>query len=404
MTRGAFLHPYCRVARDDFVTIVRGDGAIVEDTLGKLYVDGMASLWYTNVGHGRREIVEAVTKQMEKFAAYHCFEPFTNEPAEQIAIEIAGLAPMDGARIFLTSSGSEAVDSAIKLARLAHDLRGDPDRNIIISRSRAYHGVTYGGLSAQGLPGNQEGYGPFVEGMVNLPADDLEAVATAFAERGNEIAAVIVEPVQGAGGVYPPPDGYLEGLRRLCDQHGALLIFDEVICAFGRLGEWFGATHYGVVPDLITFAKAVTSGYVPLGGVVVGPVVCAALESDATYVLKHGHTYSGHPTACAAGLANLAILRDEKLLARASNIEARLGAGLRALHDDGLLADARGAGGVWAAGLHPHHDAATLRNGLLERGVIARPIGTDTLAYCPPLVITDEQLDTLVDTLADVLR
>jgi putrescine aminotransferase len=404
MSRGAFLHPYCRVARDDFVTIVRGDGATVEDTKGKLYIDGMASLWYTNVGHGRREIVEAVTKQMEKFAAYHCFEPFTNEPAEEIAVEIAGLAPMDGARIFLTSSGSEAVDSAIKLARLAHDLRGDPDRNIIISRSRAYHGVTYGGLSAQGLPGNQEGYGPFVEGMVNLPADDLEAVATVFAERGNEIAAVIVEPVQGAGGVYPPPDGYLEGLRRLCDQHGALLIFDEVICAFGRLGEWFGAQHYGVVPDLITFAKAVTSGYLPLGGVVVGPTVCAALESDPTYVLKHGHTYSGHPTACAAGLANLAILRDEKLPARAPNIEARLGTGLRALHDDGLLADARGAGGVWAAGLHPHHDAATLRNGLLERGVIARPIGTDTLAYCPPLVITDQQLDTLVDTLADVLR
>ena len=136
MTRGAFLHPYCRVTRDDFVTIVRGDGAVVEDTTGKQYVDGMASLWYTNVGHGRREIVEAVTKQMEKFAAYHCFEPFTNEPAEEIAVEIAGLAPMDGARIFLTSSGSEAVDSAIKLARLAHDLRGDPDRNIVISRSR----------------------------------------------------------------------------------------------------------------------------------------------------------------------------------------------------------------------------------------------------------------------------
>ena len=193
-------------------------------------------------------------------------------------------------------------------------------------------------------------------------------------------------------------------MRRLCDQHGALLIFDEVICAFGRLGEWFGATHYGVTPDLITFAKAVTSGYVPLGGVVVGPAVCAALESDPTYVLKHGHTYSGHPTACAAGLANLAILRDEELLARAPQIEARLGAGLRALHDDGLLADARGAGGVWAAGLHPQHDAATLRNGLLERGVIARPIGTDTLAYCPPLVISDEQIDTLVDTLADVLR
>ena len=229
-------------------------------------------------------------------------------------------------------------------------------------------------------------------------------MASLFSERGNEIAAVITEPVQGAGGVYPPADGYLEGLRRLCDQHGAYLIFDEVICAFGRLGEWFSSGYFGVVPDLITFAKAVTSGYVPLGGVVVGPQVCSALEADAAYVLKHGHTYSGHPTACAAAVANLAILRDEALLERAPKIGERLGGGLASLRDDGLLADARGVGAVWAAGLHPHHDAPTLRNELLGKGVITRPIGTDTLSYCPPLVITDAQIDRLVDTLADVLR
>jgi putrescine aminotransferase len=404
MAVGAFLHPYCRVSRDEFVTIVSGEGAVVEDSNGMRYVDGMASLWCVNVGHGRQEIIEAVHAQMERIAVYHCFEPFTNEPADAVAEVIARLAPMDEPRVFFTSSGSEAVDSALKLARVAHDLRGDPDRHLVISRSRAYHGVTYGGLSAQGLPGNQEGYGPFVEGMINLPADDLEGVASLFAERGDEIAAVITEPVQGAGGVHPPPDGYLEGLRRLCDRHGAYLIFDEVICAFGRLGEWFGADYYGVVPDLITFAKGVTSGYVPLGGVVVGPAVRAALESDPSYVLKHGHTYSGHPTACAAALANLAVLRDDGLLDRAPKIGERLGSGLRSLRDDGLLADARGAGAVWAAGLHPHHDAPTLRNALLERGVITRPIGGDTLAYCPPLVITDEQVDMLVDTLADVLR
>lgn len=404
MTTGALLHPYCRVSRDDFVTIVRGDGAVVEDAQGNEYVDGMASLWCVNVGHGRTEIVDAVAEQMRKVAVYHCFEPFTNEPADEVASTIAGLAPSDGARVFLTCSGSEAVDSAIKLARVAHDLCGEPDRNLIVSRGRAYHGVTYGGLSAQGLPGNQEGYGPFVEGMVNLPADDLEAMASLFAERGHEIAAVITEPVQGAGGVYPPPEGYLEGLRRLCDQHGAYLIFDEVICAFGRLGEWFSSGYFGVVPDLITFAKAVTSGYVPLGGVVVGPHVCAALEADAAYVLKHGHTYSGHPTACAAAVANLAIIREEGLLERAPKIGERLGGGLTSLRDDGLLADARGVGAVWAAGLHPHHDAPTLRNELLGKGVITRPIGTDTLSYCPPLVITDAQVDRLVDSLADVLR
>jgi putrescine aminotransferase len=400
----AFLHPYCAVTRDEFVDIVRGEGAIVEDRHGRQYVDGMASLWCVNVGHGRREIVDAVAEQMQRIAVYHCFEPFTNDPADALAARVAELAPFESARVFFTTSGSEAVDSAIKLARLAHELGGEPHRKLVISRSRAYHGVTYGGLSAQGLPANKEGFGPFVEGMVNLPADDLEAVASFMAERGDEVAAVLTEPVQGAGGVYPPREGYLEGLRRLCDQHGAFLVLDEVICAFGRLGEWFGATHYGIRPDLVTFAKAITSGYLPLGGVVVGPRVREPLEHDPAYVLKHGHTYSGHPTVCAAGLANLDLLRDESLLERAPKIGERLGGGLRALRDDGLLADARGAGAVWAAGLHEHHHAPALRDVLLERGVIARAIGTSTLAYCPPLVITDEQIDQLVDSLAAVLR
>jgi putrescine---pyruvate transaminase len=400
----AFLHPYARPTREDFIQIVRGEGAVVEDSTGKQYIDGLASLWYTNIGHGRREIIDAVVAQMQRIAAYHCFEPFTNEPVEQVAERVSKLSPLPDARVFFTSSGSEAVDSAMKLARVAQALSGAPERNLIVSRDRAYHGVTYGGLSAQGLPGNQEGYGPFLDGVVNLPADDLEAIASFMADRGNVVAAIMTEPVQGAGGVYPPPDGYLEGLRRLCDQHGALLIFDEVISGFGRLGEWFGATHYGVTPDLLTFAKAITSGYIPLGGVIVGPAVRKALESDATYMLRHGHTYSGHPTACAAALANLDIIEREALIERAPKIGERLSNGFRALLDDGLLADVRGAGAVWAAGLDEDHDANTLRDAMLERGVIARPIGTNTLAYCPPLVITDDQIDTIVDTLADVLH
>lgn len=404
MTVPEFLHPYCRVARDDFITIVRGEGALIWDSNGKEYVDGLASLWCVNVGHGRQEITDAVTAQMRDIAVYHCFEPFTNEPADEIAHKIAELAPLDGCRVFFTSSGSEAVDSAMKLARIAHEQRGEGQRDIIISRSRAYHGVTYGGLSAQGLPGNQEGYGPFVDGIVNLPADDLEAVASVFAEQGDRIAAVLTEPIQGAGGVWPPPEGYLEGLRRLCDQHGAYLIFDEVITAYGRLGEWFGASYFGVTPDLITFAKGVTSGYLPLGGVVVSKEVADALATDPAWVLKHGHTYSGHPSACAAGLANLKILRDEDLLARAPKIGERLGAGVRSIHDDGLVKDARGVGAVWGATLNEQHDAGELRNQMLDRGVVSRAIGTDTIAFCPPLVITDEQIDTIVDTFADVLR
>ena len=190
----------------------------------------------------------------------------------------------------------------MKLARVAHVLAGHPERTLIISRTRGYHGANYGGTSAQGIAPNREGFGPLVADVVQVPADDLEALATLMAERGNEVAAVITEPVQGAGGVFPPTEGYLAGLRRLCDQHGAFLIFDEVITGFGRLGTWFAAHHYGVTPDLMTFAKAVTSGYQPLGGVFVGAAVRPGLEADPAFFLRHGFTYSGHPTACAAGV------------------------------------------------------------------------------------------------------
>jgi len=399
-----YLHPFCKPAREDFVTIVRGDGAVVWDAAGNEYVDGMASLWCVNVGHGRREIIDAVANQMSNLACYHTFEPFANEPADRIADEIAAVAPMAGARVFLTTSGSEAVDSAIKLARLAHVRAGRPERTLVVSRGRGYHGVTFGGMAAQGLPPNQEGFGPHVEGFENLPADDIEAWAAFMAERGHEVAAVLAEPVQGAGGVYPPPDGFLAGLRRLCDQHGAFLILDEVICAFGRLGEWFGAQHFGVVPDLITFAKGVSSGYVPLGGVVLAPAVHEPLEADPGYLLRHGHTYSGHPTCAAAGLANLAVMRDDDLLARAPVIGKRLADGFRAIEADDLVAEVRGDGAVWAVGLTPEHDAAAVRDRMLLSGVICRPIGSDTLAFCPPLVIEDAQVDQIVDALAQALR
>ncbi len=404
MTLGPFLHPFCRPTREEFVTIVRGDGAVVWDDQGNEYLDGMASLWCVTVGHGRREIIDAVTAQMNALAVYHCFEPFSNKPADELAAQIAALAPMPGSRIFLTNSGSEAVDSAIKLARLAHVRAGRPGRTLVLSRGRGYHGVTFGGMAAQGLPLNQEGFGPHVEGFENLPPDDIEAWAAFMSEHGHRVAAILAEPVQGAGGVFPPPDGFLEGLRRLCDQHGAYLILDEVICAFGRLGEWFGATHFGVVPDLITFAKGVSSGYVPLGGVVVAPSVHEPLETDDTYLLRHGHTYSGHPTCAAAGLANLAVLRDDDLLARAPVVGARLSDGFRAIEADGLVAEVRGAGAVWAVGLAPDQDAAKVRDRMLGDGVICRPIGPDTLAFCPPLVVSDAQVDRIVDALASALR
>ena len=398
-----FLHPFAKPTRTDFRTLVRGQGSVVYDNHGNQYIDAMASLWYCAVGHGRSDMAEAIARQAGTLAAYSTFDPFTNEPAEELAEKLVAIGPIPKSRIFFTSSGSESVDTAMKLARLAHVQAGHPERTLIISRQRGYHGTTYGGTSAQGIPPNREGYGPLVGDVEQVAADDIEAMATLMAQRGNTIAAVLVEPLQGAGGVFPPQDGYLQSLRRLCDQHGAFLIFDEVISGFGRLGTWFAADHYKVVPDLMTFAKAVTSGYQPLGGVFVGPAVRAPLEADANFFLRTGFTYSGHPTACAAALKNIEILEREDLLTRALHIGKRLSSGLKSLADDGLIASVRGDGAVWAASHHPHRDPMMIRDKMLDLGVITRAIGADANTFCPPLVTSDAQIDQIVDTLATVL-
>ncbi len=269
------------------------------------------------------------------------------------------LTAIPDARVFFCGSGSEAVDTAMKLARLAHVMAGHPERTLIISRARGYHGTNFGGTSAQGIAPNREGWGPLVGDVLQVPGDDVEALSVLMTERGHEVAAVLTEPVQGAGGVFPPSEGYLADVRRLCDQHGALLIFDEVITGFGRLGTWFAAHRYGVTPDLTTFAKAVTSGYQPLGGVFVGAAVRQALESDPAFLLRHGYTYSGHTSACAAGVVNLDIIEREGLIDAAKRVGARLGDGLAALAADGVIDHARGDGAVWAAGLRPDQDAMT---------------------------------------------
>jgi adenosylmethionine-8-amino-7-oxononanoate aminotransferase len=397
----ALLHAFAPPARaaDAFISIVSGAGAIVTDDTGKEYVDALGSLWYCQVGHGRDEIVDAIAAQMRQIAGYHTFDRFTNAPADALCERLVGLAPMDDARVFLTSGGSESVDTALKLARAAQYQAGNTERTLIVSRAPSYHGVSYGALSATGLPLNREGYGPLVENIIQVPYDDLDALDAVIAERGGQLAAVIAEPVVGAGGVLPPPPGYLEGLRARCDQTGAFLILDEVICGFGRLGTWFGAQHFGVMPDMVTFAKGVTSGYQPLGGVLVGPAVRAPLEADPAYVLRHGYTYSGHPSACAAAMANLDIIERESLWERAPKIGARLSAGLTELVDTGAIAAARGEGGMWAAVLHEGADASAVRDRMLDHGVIARPIGPGVVAFCPPLVITDDQIDQSVAAL-----
>lgn len=400
MAPPAFLHPFARPTSEDFITIVRGDGARVFDKDGKSYVDALASLWYCNVGHGRREIAEAVTAQMSRLACFHTFDRFTNEPADELAELLVSMAPMPDARAFLTNSGSEAVDSAIKLARLAHARAGHPERTIVVGRQQAYHGVTYGGTSMQGLPLNQQGFGPLLTDTRHVAHDDLDELRDVLEREGDRVAAVMAEPVIGAGGVIPPELGYLEGVRKLCDEYGVFLMLDEVICGFGRLGTAWGAERYGVVPDAVTFAKAVTSGYQPLGGVLVGKAIRDPLEADDDFILRHGHTYSGHPTACAAALANIQVLRDENLFSRADAIAGRLGVGLQKLADDGNLREVRGEGGIWAAVLPEGVALAGVRDRMQADGVIARPLGTDTVAFCPPLVIGDDDMDRCVDSLA----
>jgi adenosylmethionine-8-amino-7-oxononanoate aminotransferase len=396
----SFLHPFAKPARPAFVPVVRGEGALLWTADGTELIDAMASLWYCNIGHGRGEIADAVAAQMRTLEAYSCFEPFSNPPADELASRLVELSPIPSSRVFLCGSGSEAVDTSIKLARLAQGLSGQPQRTVVISRQRGYHGTNLGGTSAQGIELNRQGWGPLVPDIVQVPADDVEALSVLMAGRGGEIAAVLVEPIQGAGGVFPPPPGYLAEARALCDRHGALLIFDEVITGFGRLGTWFAAEAFDVVPDMITFAKAVTSGYQQVGGVIVGPRVRQPLESDESFILRHGYTYSGHATACAAALRNLDVLDDEALLARAEPLGKRLAAGLQSLAADGAIDHVRGAGAVWAAGLRTDQDAVAVRDAMLAGGVVTRAIGTDTCTFCPPLVTTDEQIDRIIDTLA----
>ena len=402
MSPHALLHPFALPAKpeSDMINMVRGEGSTLYDDEGNSYIDGLASLWYCQIGHGRAEMADAVADQMRDLACFNTFDPFTNPPAARAAEMIAERSPLSDGRVFLGCSGSEAVDTALKLARLYAQRTSGADRQVVITRTNGYHGTNFGGTSAQGIALNREGWGDLVPHFVEVPHDDIEAMATEFARHGERVAAVITEPVQGAGGVFPPPEGYLAGVRRLCDQHGALLILDEVICGFGRTGEWFGAQTFDVMPDMMTFAKGVTSGYLPLSGVIVSRRVCENFEEPG-FLLRTGYTYSGHPTVAAAAVRNMEIITAEGLVDRAHHVGRKLTEGLEALAADGLIASHRGTGAVQAAVLdRPSMD---VRNDMLRRGVIVRPIN-DALAMCPPLVITDDEIGRMIDTMAESLR
>ncbi len=396
------MHPFAdpTKAEADFVNVVAAEGSTLTDDTGKQYLDGMASLWYCQVGHGRDHVIDAVVNQLKTLDTYNIFDPFTNDRAREAAAAIAAKSPHPDGRVFLGCSGSEAIDTALKMARLVQQRRGKTGKQMIVRRTHGYHGTNFGGTSAQGIAPNREGWGDLIPHFAEIPNDNIEAAASLFAEQGDDIAAVICEPVQGAGGVWPPEDGYLQGLRRLCDQHGALLIFDEVICGFGRTGSWFGAQTFGVTPDLMTFAKGVTSGYQPLSGVIVSDAVAQDLGTEDGTILRHGYTYSGHPAAAAAAVANIELIEEDGLVERANHIGKKTVEGLDALQADGMIKGYRGVGAMWAADIA--RDSIPIKNAMLADGVIIRAVG-ESIIWCPPLIVTDDEIGRYIETLQTAL-
>jgi beta-alanine--pyruvate transaminase len=396
---------------------------------GRAVIDGLAGLWCTNAGHNRDPIVAAISRQaaeLDYSAAFH----FAHPKAFELASRVAALAPADLNRVFFCNSGSEAVDTALKIALAYHNVRGEGARTRLIGRERGYHGVGFGGISVGGIVNNRKFFGTLLAGVDHLPAtysrehqaftkgepqwgghlaDELERIVALHS--ASTIAAVIVEPMAGSTGVLPPPKGYLERLRAICDKYGILLIFDEVITAFGRLGHAFAAERYSVTPDLLCFAKGINSGAVPMGGVIAREGVYNAFMQgpEHTIELFHGYTYSAHPLACAAGLAALDLYRDEQLFERARRLEPGFADAAMTLKDLPGVLDVRTVG--ISAGI----DLAARPGAIGERGYEAMErafhdedllirITGDTLAIAPPLIVSEAQVAEIFEKTARVIR
>ncbi len=408
MTDTALWHPFADMGavRGAELVLERGEDVWVWDGDGTRYLDATASLWYCNVGHGRPEIAEAVNAQMGQLEAYSAFGDFASPPALELAQRLVDLAPMENARVFLGSGGGDAIDTAAKLARRFWIESGVPERMHLVVRSHGYHGTHGFGTSLAGIEANHSNWGPLVPDIGVVDHDSLDALRDHIDRIGaDRVAAVFVEPVIGAGGVRPPADGYIEGVAELCRETGALLVCDSVICGFGRLGSWYGIERWeDVEPDFICFAKGVTSGYLPLGGVVVSGRVAEPFWSEAGGpVFRHGATYAAHATCCAAALANLDLLERDGLLQRGQELEDDLHDALQSLADHELVAEVRGGCGLLGAvALKP--GVAPPAIGMLARkaGVLVRPLG-DGVAVSPPLTATPEHFELIVEALSKAL-
>jgi beta-alanine--pyruvate transaminase len=396
---------------------------------GRAVLDGTAGLWCTNAGHNRAPIVAAIKRQAEELDYSPAFQ-FAHPKSFELASRVAALAPGDLNRVFFCNSGSEAVDTALKIALAYHHVRGEGSRTRLIGRERGYHGTGFGGISVGGIAPNRKFFGSLLTGVDHLPstynreqqaftkgepqwgahlADELERIVALH--DASTIAAVIVEPMAGSTGVLPPPQGYLARLRAICDRHGILLIFDEVITGFGRLGHAFAAERYGVLPDLITFAKGITSGAVPMGGVIARDGLYEAFMRGPEHVIElfHGYTYSAHPLACAAGIATLDLYRDEKLFERAKALEPFFADAAMSLKDLPGVLDIRTVGLTAGIDLAARPGAPGLRayqameRAFHDEGVMIRSTG-DTIALTPPLIVSESEIAEIFAKVGRVMQ
>jgi len=411
--------------------IVRGEGCYVYDEHGKRYLDGLSALYCVNVGHGRDELADAAAEQARELAFYTNWS-YAHPRSIELAARIAGLAPGNLNRVFFTSGGSEAVESAWKLAKAYHRARGERNRYKLIARNLAYHGVSMGALSATGLQPLREPFEPLTPGGVHVPntnsyrwsedRDPLwaaDAIEEAIEFEGEDtVAAVILEPVQNGGGCLVPQEGYFQRVREICDRHGVLLISDEVICSWGRIGHWFGSERYGYQPDMITTAKGISSAYAPLGAVIAGDHIAEPFLHG-TAAFNHGFTFGGHPVACAVALANIDVMEREELCARVRENEGRLREMLESLSDLPIVGDVRGAGYFQAIELVKDKDTKEtfdareseellrgfLSGELYRRGLICRTDdrGDPIVQLSPPLIAGEEQFAEIEAVLRPVL-
>ncbi len=427
LDRAHLVHPNLPSSVRDRTVFVRGEGARLWDADGREYLDATGGLWLTQVGHGRREIAEVAAAQIERLEYFTSFWDFSNDQAIRLAARLAQLAPEGLDRVFFTNGGSEGNESAIKAARLYHHERGERERTWILSRRNAYHGLGYGSGSATGFDVYHEGIGPNLPHVEHLtpawayrselfggedPTDFLLAEMQAAIERigPHRIAAMIGEPIMGVAGAIPPPPGYWPRVRELLDAHGILLIADEVVTAFGRTGTWFASETEGMRPDLIVTAKGLTSGYAPLGAVLMRGEVAEAITAG-DHGFPHGFTYNGHPVCCAIASENLAILESEELLPRAAAMGDAIVERLAGVAELPVVGEIRHRGMMIGIELVADRETRAplpiLEPGVLdvvraETGVIVRDVD-HTVVLSPPLVLSDEQADRLVAALESVL-